>query len=291
MILRTVKQARATFTLLSPDEFRRRATVPLHIGLVADGSAAYAEMEDFLIPPGVTRESRLQLLRRVHRASEPDAPQTVDLILYEPGIPCPQECFSYHRDHPEATVSEVLAEKADLALPLARQFPVFRRAVLENIIHTVARDNALFAVATALPNVLPNLVELPWIMGEFTSDTLFLTANQIRMAFQIAAACGKDPGFSAQKFEILSIAGGAFGWRALARELVGHIPLGGGLIPKGAIAYAGTYVAGKGLALFHQHNGLHTPEERRELYREGLARGKSVAEASGPDPKASSGPL
>ena len=39
----------------------------------------------------------------------------------------------------------------------------------------------------------------------------------------------------------------AFGWRALARELVGHIPLGGGLIPKGAIAYAGTYVVGKGL--------------------------------------------
>jgi hypothetical protein len=287
MILRTVKQARATFTLLSPDEFRRRATVPLHIGLVADGDAAYAEMEDFLMPPGVTERARLQSMGRVHRASEPDVPLTVDLILYEPGIPCPQECFSYHRDHPEATISEVLAEKADLALPLARQFPVFRRAVLENIIHTAARENALFAMATALPNVLPSLIELPWTIGEFASDTMFLTANQVRMAFQIAAACGKDPGFSAQKFEILSIAGGAFGWRALARELVGHIPLGGGLIPKGAIAYAGTYVAGKGLELLHQHNGLHTREERRELYREGLARGKSVTESMAPpDPAA-----
>jgi len=54
---------------------------------------------------------------------------------------------------------------------------------------------------------------------------------------------------------------------------VGHIPLGGGLIPKGAIAYAGTYVAGKGLEMLHQNNGLHTPEEQRELYREGFARG------------------
>jgi len=49
--------------------------------------------------------------------------------------------------------------------------------------------------------------------------------------------------------EILSIVGGAFGWRALARELAGKIPFGGGIIPKGAIAYAGTYVVGKGLSI------------------------------------------
>ena len=111
----------------------------------------------------------------------------------------------------------------------------------------VAKENALFAVATALPNVVPNLIELPWVVGEFASDTAFLTANQVRMAFQIAAACGKDVGLGKQKGAVLSIAAGAFGWRALARELVGKIPLGGGLIPKGAIAYAGTYLAGKGL--------------------------------------------
>jgi hypothetical protein len=279
MLLRTVKQARAALALLSPDEIHSRAARPLHIGLVADGSAAYAEMEDFLIPAGVPHAARMELMDRVHRASDPDVPQTVDLILYEPGIPCPQGAYSYHRDHPQATVSEVLSEKGELALPLARQFPVFRQAVLDHLIHTVASENALFAVATALPNVVPSLIELPWTMGEFASDTLFLTVNQVRMAFQIAAACGKDSGFSAQKFEILSIAGGAFGWRALARELVSHIPLGGGLIPKGAIAYAGTYVAGKGLELLHQHNGLHTPAQLRELYREGFSRGKSVAES------------
>ena len=279
MILTSVKQTRATFSLLRPEEIRSRAARPLHIGLVADGSAAFAEMEDFLIPAAVTHAMRLILMERVHRSSDPDVPETVDLILYEPGIPCPHGAFSYHRDDPEATVAEVLAEKRGLALPLARQFPVFRKAVLENIIHTVARENALFAVATALPNVIPSLIELPWIMGEFASDTLFLTANQIRMAFQIAAACGKDPGLAAQKFEILTIAGGALGWRALARELIGHIPLGGGLIPKGAIAYAGTYVAGKGLEFLHQNNGLHTRDQQRELYVEGFVRGKAVAES------------
>ena len=89
--------------------------------------------------------------------------------------------------------------------------------------------------------MVPNFIELPWAIGEFASDTAFLTANQVRMAFQIAAACGKDVGLGKQKGAVLSIAAGAFGWRALARELVGKIPLGGGLIPKGAIAYAGTY--------------------------------------------------
>jgi hypothetical protein len=282
MFLTTVKRTRDTFSQLKPDEILRRARRPLHIGLVADDNAAYREMEDFLIPDGVAHEVRLQLMGRVHRASDPDVPETVDLILYEPGLPCPKGCFNYHRDNPAATVSEVLSEKPDLTLPLARQFPVFRTAVLENIIHSVARENALFVVATALPNMIPSLIELPWTMGEFVSDTLFLTANQVRMAFQIAAACGKDSGFSNQKAEILTIAAGAFGWRALARELVGHIPLGGGLIPKGAIAYAGTYVAGRGLELFHRHNGLHTRAEQRELYREGLGRGKAVSESMAP---------
>jgi len=280
MIAKTLRQARTALTLLNPDEIRKTAARPLHIGLVADGSAAYAEMEDFLIPASVPHAVRLQLMEQVHRASDPGVPEAVDLVLYEPGLPCPQGSFSYRRDHPEGTVAEVLAEKHELGLPLARQFPVFRRAVLESTIHSVARENALFAVATALPNVVPSLIELPWTVGEFASDTLFLTLNQVRMAFQIAAACGKDSGFSPQRYEVLAIAGGAFGWRALARELVGHIPLGGGLIPKGAIAYAGTYVAGKSLELLHQNHGLHTREEQRELYREGFARGKAIAESA-----------
>jgi uncharacterized protein (DUF697 family) len=278
MLLNNVKQARAAFALLSPSEIRRCATQPIHIGLVADGSAAYSEMEDFLIPAGVPRPARMQLMDQVHRSSDPGVPQNVDLVLYEPGIPCPRSAYTFHRDDPDATVREVLKDKDGLALPLARQFPVFRKAVLEDIIHSVARENALFALTTALPNVIPSLIELPWAIGEFASDTMFLTANQVRMAFQIAAACGKDVGLATQKAEVLTIAAGAFGWRALARELVSHIPLGGGLIPKGAIAYAGTYVAGKGLELLHRNNGLHTHEEQRNLYREGFQRGRAIVE-------------
>jgi uncharacterized protein (DUF697 family) len=279
MLLNTVKQARAAFALLSPSEIRLCAAQLIHIGLVADGSSAYSEMEDFLIPAGVPPTVRMQLMQQVHRSSDPGVPQDVDLVLYEPGVPCPRSAYTFHRDDPEATVREVLKDKNALALPLARQFPVFRKAVLEDIIYSVAKENALFAMATALPNVVPNLLELPWVLGEFASDTMFLTANQVRMAFQMAAACGKEVGLSKQKAEIVTIAAGAFGWRALARELVSHIPMGGGLIPKGAIAYAGTFVTGKGLELWHLNNGLHTQEEQRNLYQEGFQRGRAISES------------
>jgi uncharacterized protein (DUF697 family) len=272
-----LKQARAVFTMLSAHEITARAERPVAIGLVADGSGAYAEMEEFLVPDGTSRSLRRDRMGQIFRANDPEVPNHVDLVLYEPGLPCPANAYSFHRHRPVTTVEEILRDKQDLSLALARQFPAFRSKVIDGIIHEVARENALFAVATAVPNILPNLIELPWIFGEFASDTLFLTANQVRMAFQIAAASGRKVGVTQQKGELASIAAGAFGWRAIARELVSHIPLGGGLIPKGAIAYAGTYTVGKALAFLHHGARQTGPEQRKELYREGLEHGRTFA--------------
>ena len=72
------------------------------------------------------------------------------------------------------------------------------------------------------------------------------------------------------------IIGGAFGWRAIARELAGKIPLGGGLIPKGAIAYAGTYAVGASLKRYHLHGIKLTLSERRQAYQAALERGRRV---------------
>jgi uncharacterized protein (DUF697 family) len=279
-MLKALKQARAAMSLLNPDEILSRARRPLHIGLVATSAAAYAEMEEFLLPTSLPLEDRTYLLDQLHRVGDAGVPDTVDLILFEEGIPASKGTYTFHRDHPVATVTGILRGNEDIALALARQFPVFRGPVVERTIHAVARENALFAVATALPDVVPSLIELPWAFGEFASDTMFLTGNQIRMAFLIAAACGKEVGFSGQKAAILSIAAGAFGWRALARELVGKIPLGGGLIPKGAIAYAGTYAVGKGLEFYYGGNAAFNREQRRAVYREALQRGREVAQSA-----------
>jgi len=278
-MLKAVRQVRAALSLLNPEEVRKLAERQITIGLVAASDRGYRELETFLMLEPPSQETRPSSLGNVYRAGQPDVPPQVDLVLYEHGLACPAGAFRYRRDEEGATIAEILKARDDLALPLARHFPVFRRPVVEGLIHSVSRENALFAIATALPNVMPSLFELPWALGEFASDTAFLTANQIRMAFQIAAVCGAEVGFSHQKAEILSIGAGAFGWRALARELAGKIPLGGGLIPKGAIAYAGTFLIGKGLEHYHHANVAYTAGEREEVYQEALERGRSVVES------------
>lgn len=276
-MVKLLKQAKAALSLLSADEILTQSKQPVHFGLVADSSSAYSEMEEHLVPANLPREYWRKRLSQLHRANDSNVPGSVDIVLYEPGLPCPAGSYTFDRDHPEATWAEILHDKSDLDLALARQFPAFRRLVVDRIIHMVSRENALFAVATALPNVAPSILELPWAFGEFASDTAFLTVNQVRMAFQIAAACGQDVGLAKQKAAVMTIAAGAFGWRALARELVSHIPLGGGLIPKGAIAYAGTYLAGKGLEFLHLHDAEPSAAQREQLYHEGLERGRSFA--------------
>jgi uncharacterized protein (DUF697 family) len=276
-MLNTLKQARAAMSLLNPAEIVSRARRPLHIGLVASSAGAYAEMEEYLLPLSMPLEERTYLLDQVHRVGDAGAPANVDLILFERGIPPSKGAYTFDRENPAAAIAEILHDNEDLELPLARQFPAFRDAMVERTIRAVARENTLFAIATALPDVIPSLVELPWAVGEFATDTVFLTGNQIRMAFLIAAAYGREVGYTHQKGAILSIAGGAFGWRALARELVGKIPLGGGLIPKGAIAYAGTYVVGKSLELYYRGNTALSRDQRRLLYRRALDRGREIA--------------
>jgi hypothetical protein len=137
----------------------------------------------------------------------------------------------------------------------------------------------MFALVTALPDVVPSLAELPWAVGEFASDTAFLTMNQVRMAFLIAAASDRAVGYREQRGQIAAIVGGAVGWRALARELAGKIPFGGGLIPKAAIAYAGTYTVGVGLERFYRLGSGLTRQERRLIYESALKRGKELVKA------------
>src|SRR3954451_25334383 len=160
---------------------------------------------------------------------------------------------------------DILERHTDLKLALAPVFIPFRKLVCDSIIFSVAKENPLFSVATSVPTLMP-ILALPWAVGEFASDTAFLTMNQIRMAFMLAAANDRTVGYREQKSEIASLFAGAFGWRAIARELIGKIPLGGGLLPKAAIAFAGTYVVGMSLERYYRLGYGFTPEERRTVY-------------------------
>jgi hypothetical protein len=90
-------------------------------------------------------------------------------------------------------------------------------------------------------------------------------------------------GYLEQKAEIAAIVAGAFGWRAIARELVGKIPLGGGLIPKAAIAFGGTYVVGLGLEKLNRTGSGLSRQERRDAYADAFIKGKEVVRELAPD--------
>jgi hypothetical protein len=275
---RLVKEIRKAVSNLNPEEVRRAAERRLAIGLISAGPRGYAEMEDFLAPPSVSHEKRMEIVEMLHRAEDPGTPSNLDVIFYDHLLPRQDGAFPFFPAHPERTVRDVLDHKEDLGLALARHFPAFRKPVVDKIIRTISRENALFALATALPNIVPNFIEVPWAIGEFASDTAVLTVNQVRMAFLIAAASDSEIGYREQKAQIASVIGGAFGWRALARELVGKIPLGGGLLAKAAVAYAGTFVVGAGLERFHRFGYGLTREERRDIYDSALREGRGVAQ-------------
>lgn len=274
-ILQQVRQAVGN---LNPNEVREIAERPLVIRLEASSEAGYASMERFFAPAGISSKKRAEVIRALFRADR-DAPGRPDLEIYEEGLPGPLEAATFYRDDPERTVAEILVRHEDLGLPLARYFSPFRAQVVEKVISSIARENALFSLLTALPNVAPGLLTLPWGIAEVGSDTAFLTVNQIRMLFLLAGASDRPIGYSNQRTEIASVIAGAFGWRALARELVGKIPLGGGLIPKAAVAFAGTYVVGKSAERLYRVGYGYAREERRAAFEEAFERGKQIAGA------------
>lgn len=276
MSLNILRDVRKIYAGLNADSIRGEAWQDLNIGLLASTEATLRRMEAFLAPPFMETISRTQAIRSIHPVDGQPASR-FDFVLCEPGIPVPRNGYSFESDQSDSLVRLIADENPKLELALARTFPLFRKPVSDRIVSRIARENALFSIVTALPNVVPSLIELPWALGEFATDTAFLTMNQIRMALQLAAAHGRTVGYGDQKYEIGAIAAGAFGWRALARELIGKIPLGGGLIPKAAVAYAGTYVVGIGLETANRTGSGLTRAEKREAYALAFERGKDVA--------------
>lgn len=281
MPLGVLKDIRKIYQGLNANGIRTDAAQSLKIGLVATSDNVYREMEDFLVPPSVNGNARGQALGMIVRLDQPTLDQKkteFDILLCEAGVGIPRNGYLFDPAGSDgALIDTIVAENQDIELALARSFPVFRHAIAHRIIARISKENAMLALVTALPNVIPSIIDLPWAVGEFATDTAFLTMNQIRMALMMAAVYDRPIGYSEQKTSIAAIAGGAFGWRAIARELVGKIPLGGGLIPKAAIAYAGTWVVGTGLSKLYSTGVGHTHSEKREAWSHAMTKGRDIA--------------
>jgi hypothetical protein len=269
-VLRQVKRALSS---LNPRDVRAAAERSIRIGLIAPSAETMGRMESYFAPPHLSPQRRAEVVRMLVRGGGFGC----DITIYESSLLHPARAFSLDLESPDDCIRRILRTREDLTLPLARNFFPFRKPAAHHVIRTVAKENALFCLATALPDIVPSLASIPWAVGEFGSDAAFLTMNQIRMAFQIAAASDRHVGYREQKSEIASIVAGAFGWRALARELVGKVPFGGGLIPKAGIAYAGTFAVGVSLERLYRLGYGFTRSERRAVYEEAFEHGRQIA--------------
>jgi len=274
---RVVAGVREALRNLNPNEVRESAHRPFQFELHASSTRMYEQMENFFAPAHTFSDARrASMSGLIVRNASVQSTNVPVIRIYEKGLPQDSgEGFTYDTMNPDGVVREILEHHSDLKLSLARQICPFRGQVAKDVIQTVSKENALFSLATAVPSIVP-LLSIPWTVGEFASDTAVLTANQIRMAFMLAAASDRTVGYREQRAEIASLFAGAFGWRAIARELAGKIPFGGGIVPKAAISFAGTYVVGASLERYYRVGYGFTPEERRQAYQQAIERGKEI---------------
>jgi uncharacterized protein (DUF697 family) len=110
---------------------------------------------------------------------------------------------------------------------LAARLPVLRDAVVDDLILSCARKNAVIAAAVFVPGV----------------DMPVLTLNQVRLVLRIGQAYGREIDQSRLP-ELLGVVGAGLGFRTIARELLDFVPFAG-WAAKGAVAYAGTKALGE----------------------------------------------
>jgi uncharacterized protein (DUF697 family) len=199
---------------------------------VREGSPAGAAALVYVVA-GEVDEHDERALREADRADVPivavlsgraaDTPPAVpyvhasEVVFVAPGAGFPIEEIA-------RALAHVLGEKAT---PLAARLPVLRRAVCDSLIARFSRQNAVVGAAVFVPG----------------ADMPVLTLNQVRLVLRIADAYGFE--IDRERVpELLGVIGGGLGFRALAREALGAVPIAGWAV-KGAIAYGGTRALGE----------------------------------------------
>lgn len=122
-------------------------------------------------------------------------------------------------------------------LAFANAFPFVRRPLSLESVRSTSVQNAGIGLVVILPG----------------ADMPLMTLNQIKMLLQIAAAYGQ-PLTLARAKEMLGVIGGAFGCRALARQLASVFP-GIGWAIKAGIGYGGTMAMGHALIEYFEADG------------------------------------
>jgi uncharacterized protein (DUF697 family) len=159
----------------------------------------------------------------------------------------------------------------ELHLSAARRLPGLRAVCARELIGSVAFTNATYALASGLPEQIP-IISVPFA----AADILVLTKNQALLVYKLALSYGAPPDFQARIREVLPVIGGAFLWRQAARSLIGLIPIWG-LLPKVAVAYAGTYTTGVAAWRWYEGGEIVSSDQLKRISNEAIKLGRARA--------------
>jgi uncharacterized protein (DUF697 family) len=167
-------------------------------------------------------------------------------------------------------VPVVLRLLPERLIPLARQFPLFRAPVANQLISETCFSNAAYSISSGLAGIVPAL-----IVPMNISDMVVLSKAQAFLVYKLGLSFGFSTEWRDYLAEFGGIIGGGFMWRQLARQLVGLIPVWG-IVPKVGVAYAGTYVVGHAVLKWYLTGRHISPQQMREFYLQAFDKGKAV---------------
>jgi uncharacterized protein (DUF697 family) len=232
-----VKEAIRRGRALRPARIREEAARPFTLELMAADEVERRALTRVFIPDTLAGAERAQAWECLS-----PAPGRRRIAVRSPRVSAAAVAVDWN--DPQPGMVALLRAHPEFRLALARVFPPLRALLARELIRAAAARNAAIAALSALPDVIPTPLSLLLAIGEMGSDTVLITANQVGLCFELASIHGHPAGWHDQAGAILGIVAGAFGWRALARELVGLIPAGIGVAAKSSIAYSGTLAVG-----------------------------------------------
>jgi len=169
-------------------------------------------------------------------------------------------------------IPTVLYHLPEHTLPLGRYYPLFRTSVARHLINDACFSNSAYSLSTGVIQLVP-VLNIPLNV----TDIFVLTKNQVFLVYKLGLALGMSTELQSYVAAFGGVLGGGFFWRQAARMLIGLIP-GWGIIPKGAISYAGTYVVGTTVLQWYLTGG-HIPRGQvRQLYAQAYSKGNQLTQ-------------
>ena len=164
-----MRQISGALRTLNSNKVRALADRPVTLGILAADEVFFGRVVSFLMPESLSEAKAAETGRHILRLASEEDFERCQFGFAEPGLPHPRHFHQFDWRNPDAAVETVLKEQRELWVPIARRFFAFRDPVIERLIWKISKENAMFTVATALPNVVPSIVSLPWAIGEFAS--------------------------------------------------------------------------------------------------------------------------